>query len=315
MITLDDFTADFTEDPGYFDFARVGPIGTTVLEEQRALGELLARARFGSLNTLETADLRVREAIATLTGFSSDQVVFQPNTSSGLMHAMFGFTGGVAMSPAEYPSITFAAARAAEALHALKPIFIDADYGRVTPASLRDQLDAACGAVAVSLVDFRTGYLADLDGIRQVIGDRLLIVDAIQAFGVVDAPWQVADVVISGGQKWVRAGWGTGFMALSDRAAEQLGRGLDIDRRHTDDPCAVERRDVDRAGRLVAVVRRERTGRKVGRSTDVRSGRTAAVRTRRVERGSRSDGRTAGLTGTGRYPVPLAAASAGRGRR
>ena len=222
MITLDDFTADFTEDPGYFDFARVGPIGTTVLEEQRALGELLARARFGSLNTLETADLRVRKAIATLPGFSSDQVVFQPNTSSGLMHAMFGFTGGVAMSPAEYPSITFAAARAAEALHVLKPIFIDADYGRVTPASLRDQLDPACGAVAVSLVDFRTGYLADLDGIRQVIGDRLLIVDAIQAFGVVDAPWQVADVVVSGGQKWVRAGWGTGFMALSDRAAEQL---------------------------------------------------------------------------------------------
>jgi selenocysteine lyase/cysteine desulfurase len=28
--------------------------------------------------------------------------------------------------------------------------------------------------------------------------------------------------VVSGGQKWVRSGWGTGFLALSDRAREQL---------------------------------------------------------------------------------------------
>jgi selenocysteine lyase/cysteine desulfurase len=87
---------------------------------------------------------------------------------------------------------------------------------------VRDQITSATTAVAVSLVDFRTGYLADLEGIRQVIGDRLLIVDAIQGFGVVDAPYQLADVVVSGGQKWTRAGWGTGFLAVSDRAAERL---------------------------------------------------------------------------------------------
>ena len=55
-----------------------------------------------------------------------------------------------------------------------------------------------------------------------MIGDRLLIVDAIQGFGIVDAPWEVADVVLSGGQKWCRAGWGTGIMALSARALERL---------------------------------------------------------------------------------------------
>ena len=55
-----------------------------------------------------------------------------------------------------------------------------------------------------------------------MIGDRLLIVDAIQGFGVVDAPYEVADVVVSGGQKWTRAGWGTGFLALSERAIDHL---------------------------------------------------------------------------------------------
>jgi selenocysteine lyase/cysteine desulfurase len=32
----------------------------------------------------------------------------------------------------------------------------------------------------------------------------------------------VADVVVAGGQKWVRSGWGTGFMALSERALTEL---------------------------------------------------------------------------------------------
>ncbi len=221
-MSIDDFVAGFGEEPGYLDFARVGPLGRAVLEEQRGLGEQLGRARFGSLDRLDRQDARVREAVAGLLRFRPDQVVFQPNTSSGLMHVMFGITGGIAMSPAEYPSLTFAAARAAETLGVLKPVWLETEYGKVTPGMIRDQLTPACAAVAVSLVDFRTGFLADLDGIRQVIGDRLLIVDAVQAFGVVDAPWEVADVIVSGGQKWVRAGWGTGFLALSDRAAERL---------------------------------------------------------------------------------------------
>jgi selenocysteine lyase/cysteine desulfurase len=126
------------------------------------------------------------------------------------------------MSAGEFPSITFAAVRAAQALGVVTPMWIETDHGRVTPGNLREQLTASVAAVAVSLVDFRTGYLVDLEGIRQVIGDRLLIVDAIQGFGVVDAPYEVADIVVSGGQKWTRAGWGTGFLALSDRALDAL---------------------------------------------------------------------------------------------
>jgi selenocysteine lyase/cysteine desulfurase len=220
--TIDDFAAGFDEEPGYLDFARIGPPGQAVVNDQNAQTGLLARARFGTLDSLDREDERVREAIAALTGFEPAQVAFRPTTSQGLMHAMFGITGGVALSPAEFPSLPFAAVRAAEALGVLTPLWLESDHGRVTPGNLRDQLTPAITAVAVSLVDFRTGYLVDLEGIRQVIGDRLLIVDAIQGFGVVDAPFEVADVVVSGGQKWVRAGWGTGFLALSDRAAEQL---------------------------------------------------------------------------------------------
>jgi selenocysteine lyase/cysteine desulfurase len=222
MLTVDEYASGFSEEPGFLDFARIGPFGRAVLEEELAQIELLRRARFGSLASLDRQDLRVREAVSSLTGFPADQVVFQPNTSSGLMHAMFGITGGALLSAAEFPSLTFAAARASEALKVLNPVWLDTSGGPITPGVIRDQLTPSMVAVAVSLVDFRTGYLVDIEGIRQVIGDRLLIVDAIQGFGVVDAPFELADIVASGGQKWVRAGWGTGFLALSDRALNRL---------------------------------------------------------------------------------------------
>jgi selenocysteine lyase/cysteine desulfurase len=224
-VKLSDYVARFDEEPGYLDFARVGPIGAAIVEEEAALMPLLARARFGSLDGLlglEQHD-RVRAAVARLTGFRADQVVFQPNTSQGLMHVMFGITGGVALSAAEFPSLTFAATRASQALGVVHPVWMTTEPGRMTPGGIQAQdLDASVRAVAVSLVDFRTGYLTDLEGIKQVIGDRLLIVDATQGFGVVDAPYTLADIVVAGGQKWPRAGWGTGFLALSDRALDHL---------------------------------------------------------------------------------------------
>lgn len=221
-LALDEYQARFDEEPGYLDYARIAPMGRTVLEEQAALNSVLAHARFGSIAGLLTQHDRLKDAVAGLGGFRPDQVVFQPNTSQGLMHTMFGITGGVALSAREFPSLTFAVDRAASSLGVLAPLWLETDDGRVTPGNLRDQLTSSVVAVAVSLVDFRTGYLVDLDGIRQVIGDRLLIVDATQGFGVVDAPYEVADVIAAGGQKWPRAGMGTGFLAVSDRARDHL---------------------------------------------------------------------------------------------
>jgi selenocysteine lyase/cysteine desulfurase len=222
MTTLDEFQAGFTEEPGYLDYGRVGPLSAVVQAEVQGQSEILSRARFGSLGLLREEDERMRTAVSAVTGFPADQVVFQPTTGTGLMHAMFGLTGGLLLSAGEFPSMTFAAVRAAEALHVVTPTWLETDHGRVTPGQIREQITSSTAAVAVSLVDSRTGYLADIEGIRQVIGDRILIVDAIQGLGVVDVPFEVADVVVSGGQKWLRAGWGSGFMALSERAIDFL---------------------------------------------------------------------------------------------
>ncbi|MBF4609074.1 aminotransferase class V-fold PLP-dependent enzyme [Curtobacterium sp. VKM Ac-1393] len=226
-MNIDEYAAGFSEDPGYLDHAAFGPVQTAVLEEQRVLGTIQAHMRFGAMETLDEQDARVRTIAARLVGRREDQVVSQTATTPGLLHTAFGLTGGVLVSADEYPSLPLALASAASATGGrVQPVVIESGAGWMTPSLIRERLTDDVTAVAVSLVDWRTGYLADLAGIREVIGDRLLVLDAIQGFGVVDAPYEIADVVATGGQKWLHAGWGTGFTAFSDRALNRLRPAL-----------------------------------------------------------------------------------------
>jgi selenocysteine lyase/cysteine desulfurase len=150
-------------------------------------------------------------------------VTLQPSTSYGLMHAFFGLAGGLLVARSEFPSLTITAARAVALTGRATLDLFDPDVdGFVTPERIRDAMTDDTTAVAVSLVDFRTGYRVDLGAIRDVIGDRLLVVDAIQGFGVVEAEYEAADVVCGHGYKWLRAGRGTGFASFSDIARERI---------------------------------------------------------------------------------------------
>jgi selenocysteine lyase/cysteine desulfurase len=104
--------------------------------------------------------------------------------------------------------------------------WLETSDGRVTPDAVAGAIGPRTVGLAVRGVDSRTGYRADLPGLRRVLGDRLLIVDAIQAFGATDLDWSLADAVAVGGQKWLRGGWSTGFLSLSARALAVRGHGL-----------------------------------------------------------------------------------------
>ena len=66
MPTIDEFAARFTEEPGYLNFPSFGPLGEAALEEQRAQSELMTRARFGSVPSMEAEEERVDAAVAAL---------------------------------------------------------------------------------------------------------------------------------------------------------------------------------------------------------------------------------------------------------
>ena len=213
----------FGEAPGYLDFARVGPPSRAVAEISAELFGRVAAAGPSTVDDLMAWDDRARAAVGRLCGAGADRVVLVPHTSQGLFQAAFNVPAGgeVLVSAAEFPANTYPWARAEQAGR-LTVRWLHAPGGRVTPAAVAAALTPDITVVSVSAVDFRTGYRADLAALREVVGDRLLVVDGIQGVGVVDEPWEAADLLVCGGQKWLRAGWGTAFAVLSERALTRM---------------------------------------------------------------------------------------------
>lgn len=214
------YLLQFSEPAGYLDFARFGPPSHAVLDTTARLLEKATHAGPSTVDELMREETRAKAAAARLCRSDIDHVVLQPHTSLGLLQAAFNAPGGtVLVSAAEFPANTYPWARAEQAgrlsLRRLPGGYVTAD--RIVAALTPD-----VSMVSVSAVDYRTGYRADLAALREVVGDRLLVVDGIQGFGVIEAPWEVADILVVGGQKWLRSGWGTGFAMLSDRALERM---------------------------------------------------------------------------------------------
>ncbi|WP_229382070.1 aminotransferase class V-fold PLP-dependent enzyme [Microbacterium schleiferi] len=216
------YIESFDSEPGYLDWAAFGPLSPVVRSEVHADAELLGTGRRSSVDLVNEHVDQSRTHAASVLGVPAEQIVIQPSTSHGLQQAIYGLSGTLLLSRAEYPALTIAAARAEAALGTLRAAWLEPEHGFMTPDAVRDALTDEVTAVAVSLVDFRTGYRADLGALRDVIGDRLLIVDAIQGLGVVDADYGVADVVCANGYKWLRAGRGTGVASYSQRAVDRL---------------------------------------------------------------------------------------------
>lgn len=244
MSTIDDYLATFDSEPGYLNWAAFGPLSPSVREEVFADADLLGSGRPSSLALVAERVAQAQEVVAQLLGADAADVTVQPSSTQGLAHALYGLSGAVIASTAEFPSVSLTLERAAALSQgSLVARWLTPDDGRVTPDAVAEALDDEVGALAVSHVDFRTGYRADLAALRDVIGpDRLLIVDAVQSFGIVDEDFSVADVVVGHGYKWLRAGRGTAFAWFSPRARERIvpvlsgitgatGEGLPVDHR------------------------------------------------------------------------------------
>lgn len=224
MSAFDDYLATFEGDPGYLDWAAFGPISPTVRAEVFADADLLGSGRASSRSLVAERLDEARDLAAELLDVEAETVTLQPSSSHGLMHALFGLAGTAIASTAEFPSITMTLERAAQVSGGeLAARWISPEHGFMTVDAVADALDDDVTALVVSHVDFRTGYRADLAALRELLGpDRLLIVDAVQSFGMVDDDYAAADVVVGHGYKWLRAARGTGFASFSSAARERI---------------------------------------------------------------------------------------------
>ncbi len=224
MALPDAYLAEFSEPIGFMDHAAISPLPARV---PAAVAQVMARvaAPVGKMSEMVGGIYEAsKAAMARLVGAEPEMVTVAPWTSTGMFAFAFGLigAGGNVVVPSHvFPGLAYPFLRAA-AVGGPEVRLVDVADGRVTAAALSDAVDADTRAVAVSLVGFRTGFRVDIGSIRDLAPDALLLVDAVQGLGAVECKLEPADMLVAAGHKWMRAGFGSGVIAVSDRALERL---------------------------------------------------------------------------------------------
>jgi selenocysteine lyase/cysteine desulfurase len=219
-----EYLSEFDENDGYLNFASVGPPSRSA---RVAAGDLLDEVALGdqaATQIIGPAYQKARSEIADALGVEDGMATSVPSTSAGIMQIAFGLigSGGNIVVPAsEFPANRYPWLRAAS-VGGPEVRAVEIADGRVDPDALADAIDGETRLVAVSLVDYMTGFRVDVDAIAEAAGDALVLVDGIQGLGAVEADLGSADIFVAGGQKWLRAGFSAGVMAVSPRVFDRL---------------------------------------------------------------------------------------------
>lgn len=157
---------------------------------------------------------RLREKVARLIGATAAEVAFLGSTSHGFSAVAHNWAQRgirrVLTLEGEFPSSTLPFLQAGLALQVVRP---KAD-GSTTVEQLAEALGPEVGAVAVSAVQFASGFRVDLGGVARLCRDRGLpfAVNAAQALGQVPLDVQAlgCEFLAAPSHKWLMGGYGTG---------------------------------------------------------------------------------------------------------
>ena len=213
----------------YLNHAAVSPPPTTTIQAVEA--QLRDVHENGSLNFHSWLAVKeqARELLARLLGARREQVAFVRNTSDGLSTV----ANGLAWKPGdnivtfrrEFPSNIYAWLRLRDT-RGVEVRMCEERDGRVDLNELESLIDDKTRLVAISHVQFASGFRADLGRLGRAARqhDALLVVDVIQSLGVrpMNVETELVDVAAGAGHKWLLTPEGVGYLYLSDRARERI---------------------------------------------------------------------------------------------
>src|ERR1041384_4857868 len=213
----------------YLNHAAVSPLPTTTLRAvESQLRDVHENGAAGFRNWLATKE-QARELLANLLGALPEQVAFMGNTSDALSSVANGLTwrqgDNIVTFAREFPSNIYPWLRIRDAFGVELRMCEERD-GRVDLDELESMIDANTRVVAVSHVQYASGFRIDLERLGRIVRqhDALFVVDVMQALGVVttNVEAEFIDVAAGAGHKWLMAPEGVGYLYLSDRARERI---------------------------------------------------------------------------------------------
>jgi len=216
-----------TQRYAFLNHASVAPLSTRVQEAmQRLIG---ARVTGEDLSKDgEAIVVHLREMCAELVGGESEEIALTRNTSHGLNIAANGILwrpgDNLITAQTEFPANVYPWTnlnrRGVEVRFALAP------DNRILVEDIEKLMDQRTRLVALSFVEFYTGYRNDLAAIGQLCDDRGIFfsLDAIQGLGALPLNARAAklDFLSTGAAKWLMGPIGTGFFWCRKEFTEHL---------------------------------------------------------------------------------------------
>ncbi len=218
-----------TDSFNYLNHAAVSPPPTpTIAAVESQLRDVNANGSLHYREWVATKE-RARQLIATMIGARPEQLAFMRNTSDGLSSVANGLRwesgDNLVTFSKEFPSNVYPWLRIRDTL-GVEVRFCGERDGRIDLNKLTSLIDARTRVVAISHVQYASGFRADLERIGHAARryDALLVVDLIQSLGVIpiDVNSELIDVAAAAGHKWLLTPEGIGLLYLSDRARERI---------------------------------------------------------------------------------------------
>jgi len=218
-----------TERVIYLNHAAVSPPPLATIEAiQSQLKDVSENGSVNFRNWVAVKE-RARLLVAGMLGARAEQVAFMRNTSDGLSTVANGLDwrpgDNLVTFRHEFPSNIYPWLRVRDALGVEVRMCQERD-GRIDLDELMGLIDGRTRLVAISQIQYASGFRADLERIGRAARshDALLVVDVIQALGVVpiDVESELIDVAAAGCHKWLLTPEGVGLLYLSERARERI---------------------------------------------------------------------------------------------
>jgi selenocysteine lyase/cysteine desulfurase len=156
----------------------------------------------------------IRKEVAAFINAEPDEIGFTTNTSSGMNLIVDALEqhGEVISCDLEFPVTTISW------MHRRIPVhFVKSVNGVVRTNDVRAAMNTRTGIISMSYVQFSNGLRSDLEELASIKGKHALVVNASQAAGAfeIDVKRMKIDALCSTGHKWMRSGYGSGFVYIS----------------------------------------------------------------------------------------------------
>ncbi|MCH8942357.1 MAG: aminotransferase class V-fold PLP-dependent enzyme [Bacteroidetes bacterium] len=212
----------------FFNNASTGPLSIPVIEEMNLYIKENSNSDIDGFRSFLSREKESKIMIAEMINTTTDRIAFVDNTSNGINYLAQGINwekgDRILLNDLEFPANVYPFLNLKEA--GVEVDFVKSKNGIVTADDLIEGIKPGTKLIAVSQVQFLTGYRINLEKLGDECKKRniILLVDAIQSCGVINPDVKKMNIgfLSAGTQKWMLGLQGLGFIYLSEEVQKNL---------------------------------------------------------------------------------------------